>query len=51
MKRQAYEWAGIKQDANAELFVFVGRWSKRKGVDLIAEIMPSLYVGVTHAMR
>ena len=43
-KRQAQEWAGIKQDPNADLFVFVGRWSKQKGVDVIADVMPSLYV-------
>jgi len=42
MKRQAQEWAGIKQDPNSDLFVFVGRWSKQKGVDLIADVMPSL---------
>lgn len=47
-KRQAQEWAGIKQDPNADLFVFVGRWSKQKGVDLIADIMPSLYVEMRH---
>lgn len=41
-KRQAQEWANIKQDPNADLFVFVGRWSKQKGVDLIADIMPSM---------
>ncbi|THH17817.1 hypothetical protein EW146_g3074 [Bondarzewia mesenterica] len=41
-KRQAQEWAGIKQDPSADLFVFVGRWSKQKGVDLIADVMPSL---------
>ncbi|KII88464.1 glycosyltransferase family 5 protein [Plicaturopsis crispa FD-325 SS-3] len=41
-KRQAQEWAGIKQDPNSDLFVFVGRWSKQKGVDLIADVMPSL---------
>ncbi|KAI9466337.1 glycoside hydrolase family 13 and glycosyltransferase family 5 protein [Lactarius psammicola] len=41
-KRQAQEWAGIKQDPQADLFVFVGRWSKQKGVDLIADVMPSL---------
>ncbi|CAD6563802.1 MAG: Cell wall alpha-1,3-glucan synthase ags1 [Tremellales sp. Tagirdzhanova-0007] len=41
-KRQAQEWAGIKQDPNADLFVFVGRWSKQKGVDLIADVIPSL---------
>lgn len=43
-KRQAQEWAGIKQDPESDLFVFVGRWSKQKGVDLIADVMPSLYV-------
>ncbi|KZT42041.1 glycoside hydrolase family 13/glycosyltransferase family 5 protein [Sistotremastrum suecicum HHB10207 ss-3] len=43
-KRQAQEWAGIKQDPNSDLFVFVGRWSKQKGVDLIADIMPSLLI-------
>ena len=43
-KRQAQEWAGIKQDPNSDLFVFVGRWSKQKGVDLIADVMPVLYV-------
>ena len=42
LKRQAQEWAGIKQDPNADLFVFVGRWSKQKGVDLIADVMPGL---------
>lgn len=41
-KRQAQEWAGIKQDPKADLFVFVGRWSKQKGVDVIADVMPSL---------
>ena len=41
-KRLAQEWAGLKQDPNADLFVFVGRWSKQKGVDLIADVMPSL---------
>lgn len=32
LKRQAQEWAGIKQDPDADLFVFVGRWSKQKGM-------------------
>ena len=41
-KRQAQEWAGLKQDPDADLFVFVGRWSKQKGVDLIADVMPAL---------
>ncbi|KAJ7582663.1 modular protein with glycoside hydrolase family 13 and glycosyltransferase family 5 domains [Mycena floridula] len=42
LKRQAQQWAKIKQDPNSDLFVFVGRWSKQKGVDLIADVMPSL---------
>ncbi|PFH54317.1 glycosyltransferase family 5 protein [Amanita thiersii Skay4041] len=42
LKRQAQEWARIKQDPDADLFVFVGRWSKQKGVDLIADVMPGL---------
>ena len=41
-KRQAQEWAGIKQDPKADSFMFVGRWSKQKDVDLIADVMPSL---------
>jgi alpha-1,3-glucan synthase len=44
LKRQAQEWAGIRQDPGADLFVFVGRWSKQKGVDLIADVMPSMSV-------
>jgi len=44
LKREAQKWAGIKQDPNSDLFVFVGRWSKQKGVDLIADVMPSLFV-------
>ncbi|KAJ4474841.1 modular protein with glycoside hydrolase family 13 and glycosyltransferase family 5 domains [Lentinula aciculospora] len=42
LKRQAQEWAGIEQKPNSNLFVFVGRWSKQKGVDLIADVMPGL---------
>jgi len=42
LKKQAQEWAGLKQDPDSDLFVFVGRWSKQKGVDLIADVMPSL---------
>ena len=41
-KWQAQEWADIAQDPNSDLFVFVGRWSKQKGADLIADIMPSM---------
>ncbi|KKY18703.1 putative alpha-glucan [Phaeomoniella chlamydospora] len=39
---QAQKWAGLKVDPNAELFVFVGRWSMQKGVDAIADVFPSL---------
>lgn len=42
LRRQAQEWAGLTVDPNAELFVFVGRWSLQKGVDLIADIFPSI---------
>ncbi|KIK56032.1 glycosyltransferase family 5 protein, partial [Collybiopsis luxurians FD-317 M1] len=42
LKCQAQEWAGIEQDLKLNLFVFVGRWSKCKGVDLIADVMPGL---------
>lgn len=41
-KQQAQEWAGLDQNPNAELFVFVGRWSMQKGVDLIADVFPSI---------
>ncbi|KAG8751386.1 Cell wall alpha-1,3-glucan synthase ags1, partial [Ceratobasidium sp. 423] len=41
LKRQVQEWAKIKQDPKADLFVFVGRWSKQKGVDVIADAMPT----------
>lgn len=42
LKRQAQEWAGLTQDPKADLLVFVGRWSMQKGVDLIADIFPSV---------
>jgi alpha-1,3-glucan synthase len=42
LKRQAQEWAGLEQRADAELFVFVGRWSVQKGVDLIADVFPAV---------
>lgn len=35
LKRQAQEWAGLEQDPQAELFVFVGRWSLQKGVSTL----------------
>lgn len=42
LKRQAQEWAGLTQNPKAELFVFVGRWSTQKGIDLIADIFPAV---------
>ena len=42
LKRQAQEWAGLDQNPKAELFVFVGRWSNQKGVDLIADVFPAV---------
>ena len=42
LKRQAQEWAGLTVNPKADLFVFVGRWSNQKGIDLIADIFPSV---------
>lgn len=42
LRQQAQEWAGLNVDPSAELFVFVGRWSMQKGVDLIADLFPSI---------
>jgi alpha-1,3-glucan synthase len=41
LRQEAQEWAGLDVDPTAELFVFVGRWSKQKGIDLIADVFPS----------
>ena len=42
LKRQAQEWAGLQVDPTADLVVFVGRWSMQKGIDLIADLAPTL---------
>lgn len=42
LRVKAQQWAGLEVDPTAELFVFVGRWSLQKGVDLIADIFPSI---------
>ncbi|KKY22764.1 putative alpha-glucan [Phaeomoniella chlamydospora] len=42
LRKKAQEWAGLNIDPEAELFVFVGRWSMQKGIDLIADIFPSI---------
>lgn len=41
-KLQAQRWAGLNEDPDADLLVFVGRWSKQKGVDLIADVIPAV---------
>jgi len=41
-KLKAQEWAGLKVDPDAELFIFAGRWSEQKGIDLIADIFPTI---------
>ena len=42
LREEAQKWANLNVDASAELFVFVGRWSMQKGVDLIADIFPTI---------
>jgi alpha-1,3-glucan synthase len=42
LRQQAQEWAGLNVDPTAELFVFVGRWSTQKGIDLIADVFPAV---------
>ena len=49
LKRQAQEWANLATDPDAELFVFVGRWSVQKGVDLIADVFPAILEDHKHA--
>ncbi|PLW45220.1 hypothetical protein PCASD_04029 [Puccinia coronata f. sp. avenae] len=41
-KRMLQEWSGLQEDPKAQVFVFVGRWSFQKGVDLIADVFPHL---------
>ncbi|KAI5785864.1 alpha-1,3-glucan synthase [Geopyxis carbonaria] len=48
LKRQAQEWAGLNQDPEADLLVFVGRWSMQKGVDLIADVFPAILEAQPH---
>ena len=42
LRRQAQEWAGLEVKPDADLFVFVGRWSMQKGIDLIADVFPTV---------
>ena len=39
---RAQDWAQLDKIPNADLFVFVGRWSKQKGIDLIADVFPAI---------
>ncbi|GAB7364057.1 hypothetical protein MBLNU230_g4612t1 [Neophaeotheca triangularis] len=48
LKRQAQEWAGLDQRPDADLFVFVGRWSMQKGIDLIADVFPAILEQYEH---
>ena len=41
LKRQVQEWAHLAQNPNVGPSVFVDQWSNQKGVDLIADIMPT----------
>ncbi|KAI3390844.1 hypothetical protein diail_8547 [Diaporthe ilicicola] len=41
-KVQAQKWAGLEENPKAQLFVFVGRWSLQKGIDLIADVFPAI---------
>ncbi|KAL9609251.1 MAG: hypothetical protein Q9167_005970 [Letrouitia subvulpina] len=42
LRVSAQKWAGLNVDPKAELFVFVGRWSQQKGIDLIADVFFSI---------
>lgn len=42
LRIQTQEWAQLEKNPNADLFVFVGRWSKQKGIDLIADLFPAI---------
>ncbi|KAL6710193.1 Cell wall alpha-1,3-glucan synthase ags1 [Coniothyrium glycines] len=42
LKIRTQGWANLEQDPSAELFIFVGRLSKQKGTDLIADVFPDV---------
>lgn len=42
LRIRAQEWAHLEKNPNADLFVFADRWSKQKGVDLIADVFPAI---------
>jgi alpha-1,3-glucan synthase len=39
---KAQGWAQLEKNPDAEMFVFVGPWSKQKGIDLIADLFPAI---------
>ena len=39
-KKRAQQWAGLEISEEKTLLVFVGRWSRQKGIDLIADLTP-----------
>lgn len=41
-KASTQKWAGLDVDESKRLFVFVGRWSRQKGIDLIADLTPRI---------
>lgn len=42
LKERAQEWAQLEPNPEADIFVFVGRWSMQKGIDLIADVFPAI---------
>lgn len=42
LRTKVQEWAQLEMNPNADLFVFVGGWSKQKGIDLIADVFPAI---------
>lgn len=42
LRTQVQKWAQLEKNPNADLFVFAGFWSKQTGVDLIADLFPSI---------
>ena len=42
LKSQTQEWANLEKIPEAEIFVFIGRWSMQRGVDLIADVFPAI---------
>jgi len=41
-ERRKMGWGWDQARPSADLFIFVRRWSKQKGVGLILDVMPSL---------